>query len=85
MKTITVYKAQEAGNKPVGDVTLSMTAEIPNCKTLEEAEALHTYNAEMVVEALSSALPQGTLDRVTGLLMKQRASLFLAPIAKVKE
>lgn len=84
MKVFTVYKAGRIGKDEVEDVTIFIHRECPDVLNIEIAEQMHTENAEKVVEALLSALPQGTTDRVIGLLMQRRATLFLAPMFKAE-
>ena len=83
MKIFTVYKARELGQQEVEDVTIFIHEKCPDELDIKTAEQMHLANAEKVVEALLTALPQGTTDRVIGLLLQHRSTLFLAPMFKV--
>jgi len=76
MKTIAVSKAAGLRIDSPEDVTILISGEPPDFKppdVLHKAEAFHQTQAEILVEALVESLPNGTLSRVTSLLMKREA------------
>lgn len=74
---VVIHGATELhGNRPT-PVTIVIKEPFPECRTLEEAEALHDANAENLVKALYEALPQGTLHKVLYLLMERYSKRML--------
>jgi len=82
MKTIKIFKAQcIVRDEPIESLTIVFDEEVPEDKRpLGEYEKLYDFEAEHLVDALTSVMPQGVLDRVIGKLMLKRASLFVVPM-----
>lgn len=82
MKTIKIFKAQRiVRSEPIESLTIVFDEELPEDKrSLGEYEKLYDFEADHLVDALTSVLSQGVLDRVIGKLMLKRASLFVIPM-----
>jgi hypothetical protein len=78
MKSITVHAASYLNDSTTVEGTVIQITESLPIKH-EEIIAAYKEDAAKIVEALQMTLPQGTLDRVTALLLSQRASSFVGP------
>lgn len=65
---------------PIEDVTIAISGEVPvfssGAMMIEESAQFYQEQAVLLVDALQSALPGGTLDRVLCELLKRKASHF---------
>jgi hypothetical protein len=78
---VVVHRGADHGNfKTAEPVTILIQKPFPECKTLDEASALATADAEALVKALSQSLPQGTLHKVIWMLMRNYACHFIGRI-----
>ena len=78
MITETVYKATRLGRDGVTpDGTLQMRDEFPDYRcSLEVVREHFEMDAHAIMRVLTGCLPQGTLDQLLILLLKDRACLF---------
>lgn len=79
-KTIFLCKAEPIGNREpneVPNISISITGELPNFKSLKFAENFYENEANALADALFSCLPQGTLDRVIVRFMQRNLSLYM--------
>ena len=87
MKKFEVFKAQSLGRSEEEIRSASLVASVPvssKITSLDVARVLYSEEAKLVVEFLTTTLPQGTVDQVLCLLMQSRASLFLGPMKEEK-
>ena len=89
MKIFRVFKAQGIGrDEEVRSASLVASEPVydlkPGLDCLDRAQELYAANAQVVVEFLTTTLPQGTVDQVLCLLMQSRASLFVGPMKEEK-
>ena len=87
MKTFEVFKAQGIGrNEEVRSASLVASEPVPDPirgtkgNILEAVAELYTTDAQKVVDFITTTLPQGTIDRVLYLLMREKACLYLGPM-----
>jgi len=77
MKTVCVHKAEPFPDEPIPDLQIHIASVVPEWKTLlEKADAFFTDEAIKLEVALYESLPGGTYDRLTGLMLKRKASHF---------
>jgi len=76
MKTVCVHKAKPFPDEPIPDVQIEIGPIVPEWKTVEKADAFFTDEAIKLEIALYESLPGGTYDRLTGLMLKRKASHF---------
>lgn len=73
---ITVYRAQNTGNKQAPSLRITATEPFPEL-SLDDARAEHCAAAEVLCHALYASLPGGTMDRLLGEMLKRKASDFV--------
>lgn len=86
--SLSVRKAGSIGSRSVPDATLRIEGEMegpsPQVKELDWRRAARDsflFDAQIVLRALHS-LPQGTLDQVLALLLRDRASLLVVAVER---
>lgn len=81
MKTITVHKADGLGRGEVESINIGISAPIQPIKLGEGVSMnrghLFDRDAWLIGDALIRSLPQATLERLLGFLLKARASNYL--------
>lgn len=92
MKTFEVFKAQGIGrDEEIRSASLVAAEAVPDPirgtkgNILEKVAELYTTDAQKVVDFLTTTLPQGTVDRVLYLLMREKASLFIGPMKEERK
>jgi len=78
MTTISIWKAQRIDEKPIDDLVIVITSEIPALDRVSLEVALYV-DAEKLERALHNALPGGLYDRLLGQMLKRTASLYVVP------
>lgn len=77
MKSFTFHKAEGTPNSLViENVTIAICEKIPDFPTAELQGAFYDAEANALVDALLTCLPQATLHRVTGELMRRCSTLY---------
>jgi len=88
MNVLDIAKASPVGNEEVESVYIQIETEKtpPSTGTgwQENYENFYTKQAESLANALCSSLPGGTLDRLTGTLLKRRGCMLMVPFPRVK-
>jgi hypothetical protein len=81
MKRIILKKAEPLTDrsKPVEDVVIEITGKLPSSRTipLDDALALYKEEAERLVDAITAAMPQGTVHQVLIRLLKEYPSYYM--------
>lgn len=72
MKTINLCKFEPLAGDVPEPVTIVIDSDIPEHKTLDDTEKFFDGQAQMLVDALYNALPQGTFDRVALLMFAKK-------------
>ncbi len=82
MKTVIVAKAEGIEIYGAGDFTIEISGSIPNFGEdwVEQSMEFFEEQASLIVDALQTHLPGGTLDAVLRELCKRKACLFRVPI-----
>ena len=73
---ITLSKADPIGKEELPDMFISISADLPKHKTLEDSENYYDTQAIQLEDALYNVLPQGVFDRLTIKLMERKTSLY---------
>lgn len=76
MKTITIPMASPLRGDLPQQVTIVTEGEVPTFNTSEDYRLYYRLQAQVLVDALKNALPQGMLEQVMLVLLEQKASLY---------
>jgi hypothetical protein len=80
MLTIKIHKAQGAPkDRDIHELTVIADQEVPDYNDPAQARKLYQTEAKLLVDALMSCLPGGTIDQVLAELMAQKAGLLRVP------
>ena len=80
MKREYIYKAQGVGDQKVTSVMIVIDAEMPQFDHASVAERSFNVQADRLADALCSALPGGTLDRLISKLLIRKATSLVVPL-----
>ena len=76
-KLIDIHCASPIGEEDPPQLLMEADIPIPTGDTLEVIRDIMDSDAEKVVDALCSTLPQGTTDRILAQLMQRKASVLI--------
>lgn len=84
MRTVHVYKAMRSGSFSPESVTIVVDTELPDFDysdpdLLKKASEFYDQQAHSLLQALTDALPGGTIDRLLAKLLEHKASHFRVP------
>lgn len=83
MKKLYAHKAQGIGKEELESVTIELSTEmpmLPYAEPIERSCEIFDRDAQVLMDALCSTLPGGTLDRLIGKLLMKRATAFIVPL-----
>ena len=78
-RDISIYKAQGIADGEIPSVTINLDIPFPKHSTTESAIMTHEINAVALAEILYRTLPGGTLDRLTAILLRKKATNLVVP------
>lgn len=61
---VVVSKAQPVGSEKVNGSTIHIRTPVPDFESLEAAEVFYEEEAQQLMSALATSLPQGTIHRL---------------------
>jgi hypothetical protein len=77
VKYLGLYKAQPTLKAlPIESIEIHIDQEVPDAKTLEDADNIYKNEAFLLCNALESTLPGGTFDHLLVEMLKRKASHF---------
>jgi hypothetical protein len=78
LRTYNVCKAEQVNSREsVEDTAIYVTLMIPNdLPQLADLDHLYNRDADLLADALAGSLPQATLQRLIGVLMRRHASYY---------
>lgn len=82
---VNVNKAMPIGTHIAPNTTIVIEHPIREVGTLTEAAKLYNADAKLIFNALRGSLPGGTFDRLTVLMLREKASLLAVPHFKVEQ
>ncbi|OEU62401.1 MAG: hypothetical protein BA867_09630 [Desulfobacterales bacterium S5133MH16] len=87
MKTIRLTKAGSVNSTCPEEVHIIIADDMPKIKsaTLDSIRAYYDTQAQLLVDALILALPQGTIEPLLMRLMEKHISLYVGVMATKKE
>lgn len=68
-----INKAQRLGNQKIEDVEIKIEGVLPETSGLDELGNVFDLDARLLADTLTQTLPQGTLVRLTALLLVHEA------------
>lgn len=81
-RNLSVYAARQVSGRPHDSVTIHVCEPVPEGLSLDDCRALYQNEAAVLAELLLTTLPGGTLDALLCELMRNRASLLIAPLRR---